>query len=92
MASGVTRVIGRCDEAQESLHLGEWFLAKTKESKRIYFRISHSQDLSDCQLVQMPDAVFHLMRNTPLIRVNLSSNLIARIPPKMGLKFNTLTG
>ena len=49
-------------------------------------------DLSDCQLMQMPDAVYHLMRNTPLVSCNLSSNVIAKIPPKFPLSFSLITG
>jgi len=48
-------------------------------------------DLSGCQLIQMPDAVFHLMRNTSLITCNLSNNVIAKIPPKLFLNFSMLT-
>lgn len=48
-------------------------------------------DLSDCQLMQMPDAVFHLMRDTPLLQCSLASNVIAKIPPKFPISFNLLT-
>jgi hypothetical protein len=49
-------------------------------------------DLSDCQLMQMPDAVYHLMRETPLLQCSLASNVIAKIPPKFFISFNNLTG
>lgn len=48
-------------------------------------------DLSDCQLMQMPDAVYHLMRETPLLQCSLASNVIAKIPAKFPISFNLLT-
>ena len=51
-----------------------------------------SADLSGCQLCQVPDAVFHLMRNTPLTTCDLSGTLLAKIPPKFALKFCLITG
>ena len=47
-------------------------------------------DLSDCQLVQLPEAVFHLMRNTQLSVVSLSFNLLTRLPPKLATNFSAL--
>ncbi|GAB6032907.1 hypothetical protein CHUAL_012103 [Chamberlinius hualienensis] len=48
-------------------------------------------DLSDCLLMQVPDAVYHLMRNTILLWINLSSNVIKKIPPKFMFKFTSIT-
>ncbi|XP_063695482.1 leucine-rich repeat-containing protein 20 isoform X1 [Culicoides brevitarsis] len=48
-------------------------------------------DLSECQLIQVPDAVYHLMRNTELTTCDLSSNVISKIPPKFVIKFSLLT-
>lgn len=48
-------------------------------------------DLSECQLVQVPDAVYHLMRNTELKSCDLSSNVIKKIPPKFAMKFSLIT-
>merc|ERR1719220_1247776 len=48
-------------------------------------------DLSSCQLVQVPDAIFHLMRETPLTTCNLASNIITKIPPKLAMSFTPLT-
>jgi Leucine-rich repeat (LRR) protein len=48
-------------------------------------------DLSGCQLLQLPDAVFHLMRNTTLVTCNLSNNVLSKIPPKLCLNFSKLT-
>lgn len=48
-------------------------------------------DLSECQLMQVPDAVYHLMRNTILLWINLSSNVLRRIPPKFAFKFSAIT-
>ncbi|XP_047468841.1 leucine-rich repeat protein SHOC-2-like isoform X1 [Penaeus chinensis] len=52
---------------------------------------NNSLNLSECQLCQVPDAVFHLMRNTPLTTCNLSGNLLSKIPPKFALKFCLIT-
>lgn len=49
-------------------------------------------DLSNCQLMQVPDAVYHLMRHTELKTCDLSDNVITKIPPKFAVKFNLITG
>ncbi|XP_020298398.1 leucine-rich repeat-containing protein 40 isoform X1 [Pseudomyrmex gracilis] len=48
-------------------------------------------DLSECQLMQIPDAVYHLMRHTELKRCDLSGNVITKIPPKFAVKFSLIT-
>ncbi|KAI4497136.1 hypothetical protein M0802_007882 [Mischocyttarus mexicanus] len=48
-------------------------------------------DLSECQLMQVPDAVYHLMRHTELKRCDLSGNVITKIPPKFAVKFSFIT-
>ncbi|XP_050312537.1 leucine-rich repeat-containing protein 40-like isoform X2 [Anthonomus grandis grandis] len=48
-------------------------------------------DLSNCQLMQVPDAVYHLMRHTELRTCDLSENVITKIPPKFAVKFNLIT-
>ncbi|XP_049781875.1 leucine-rich repeat-containing protein 20-like isoform X2 [Schistocerca serialis cubense] len=48
-------------------------------------------DLSECQLMQVPDAVYHLMRHTALKGCNLSSNVITKLPPKFAVKFSLIT-
>lgn len=48
-------------------------------------------DLSECQLMSVPDAVYHLMRNTVLLACDLSSNVLRKIPPKLPLKFTHIT-
>ncbi|XP_008556864.1 leucine-rich repeat protein soc-2 isoform X1 [Microplitis demolitor] len=48
-------------------------------------------DLSECQLIQVPDAVYHLMRHTELKSCDLSSNVITKIPPKFAVKFSLIT-
>jgi len=50
-----------------------------------------SLDLSDCQLVQVPDAVFLLMKNTTLHSCSLAGNLITKIPPKLAMSFSLIT-
>jgi len=54
--------------------------------------LSFLADLSECQLMQVPDAVYHLMRHTALKGCNLSSNVITKIPPKFAVKFSLITG
>lgn len=48
-------------------------------------------DLSNCQLIQVPDAVYHLMRHTELKTCDLSDNVITKIPPKFAVKFSLIT-
>lgn len=42
--------------------------------------------------MQVPDAVYHLMRHTELKSCDLSGNVISKIPPKFAVKFNLITG
>ncbi|XP_023031390.1 leucine-rich repeat-containing protein 20 isoform X1 [Drosophila willistoni] len=48
-------------------------------------------DLSQCELMQIPDAVYHLMRNTELQTCNLSGNVLKKVSPKFALKFSAIT-
>ncbi|XP_076348887.1 leucine-rich repeat-containing protein 20-like [Tachypleus tridentatus] len=48
-------------------------------------------DLSECQLMSIPDAVYHLMRNTVILACDLSSNVLRKIPPKFAIKFTYIT-
>jgi len=48
-------------------------------------------DLSECQLMQVPDAVFLLMKNTTLNSCSLAGNLITKIPPKLAMSFSLIT-
>ena len=43
-------------------------------------------DLSDCSLVQVPEAVYFILkqRNSDILKCNLSNNLISKITPKFG--------
>uniref|UniRef100_A0A0A9W046 Leucine-rich repeat-containing protein 20 n=1 Tax=Lygus hesperus TaxID=30085 RepID=A0A0A9W046_LYGHE len=52
---------------------------------------NNNLDLSECQLMQVPDAVYHLMRHTELKACNLSSNVITKIPPKFAVNFSLIT-
>ncbi|XP_046984788.1 leucine-rich repeat-containing protein 20-like [Schistocerca americana] len=52
---------------------------------------NNNLDLSECQLMQVPDAVYHLMRHTALKGCNLSSNVITKLPPKFAVKFSLIT-
>jgi len=51
---------------------------------------NHNLDLSECQLMQVPDAVYHLMRSVTLNSCNLSGNVISKIPPKFAISFNLI--
>lgn len=42
--------------------------------------------------MQIPDAVYHLMRNTELKTCDLSGNVIKKISPKFAIKFSLITG
>ncbi|KAH8386955.1 hypothetical protein KR093_003731 [Drosophila rubida] len=48
-------------------------------------------DLSQCELMQIPDAVYHLMRNTELKTCNFSGNVLKKLTPKFALKFSAIT-
>merc|ERR1711953_1340004 len=48
-------------------------------------------DLSECQLTQIPDAIFLLMKNTSLQSCNLAGNLITKIPTKLATSFSLMT-
>lgn len=52
---------------------------------------NNNLDLSECQLMRVPDAVYHLMRHTELKGCNLSSNVITKIPPKFAVNFSLIT-
>jgi len=45
-------------------------------------------DLSECQLTQVPDAIFLLMKNVTLSSCNLAGNIITKIPPKLAVNFS----
>ncbi|KAL1508935.1 hypothetical protein ABEB36_003751 [Hypothenemus hampei] len=52
---------------------------------------SENLDLSNCQLIQVPDAVYHLMRHTKLKSCDFSDNVITKILPEFPIKFNSIT-
>jgi len=47
-------------------------------------------DLSGCQLTQVPDAIFLLMKNVTLNSCNLAGNLITKIPTKLAINFSSI--
>lgn len=61
-------------------------------SRKLYVLSFYFLDLSECQLMQIPDAVYHLMRHTELKRCDLSGNVITKIPAKFAVKFSLITG
>ncbi|XP_065083848.1 leucine-rich repeat-containing protein 20 isoform X2 [Ochlerotatus camptorhynchus] len=52
---------------------------------------SKQLNLSECELIQVPDAVYHLMRHTELKTCDLSGNVITKISPKFAIKFSLIT-
>ncbi|XP_016984149.1 leucine-rich repeat-containing protein 20 isoform X2 [Drosophila rhopaloa] len=48
-------------------------------------------DLSKCELMLIPDAVYHLMRNTELQTCDLSGNVLKSVSPKFSQKFSHIT-
>lgn len=52
---------------------------------------NNNLDLSECELIQVPDAVYHLMRHTELKTCDLSGNVITKISPKFAVKFSLIT-
>ncbi|XP_050429220.1 malignant fibrous histiocytoma-amplified sequence 1-like [Adelges cooleyi] len=48
-------------------------------------------DLSECQLMQIPDAIYLLMQNTNLTTCDLSNNVISKLPPKFPERFTAIT-
>ncbi|CAI6366518.1 unnamed protein product [Macrosiphum euphorbiae] len=52
---------------------------------------NHNLDLSECQLMQIPDAIYLLMQNTQLVTCDLSNNVISKLPVKFTERFPTIT-
>jgi Leucine-rich repeat (LRR) protein len=52
---------------------------------------SQNLDLSECQLMQIPDAIYLLMQNTQLVSCDLSNNVISKLPVKFTERFPTIT-
>lgn len=48
-------------------------------------------DLSHCELMSVPDAVFFILKNVTLTEVNLSHNSLKKLPNKLSTKFSTIT-
>ena len=47
-------------------------------------------NISSCSLVQVPEAVFHLMKSSDILTCNLSGNNITKITPQFSICFNLL--
>ena len=67
-------------------------LRRSLHTQTLFNDIISCTDLSDCQLQQVPDAIFMLMQNTSLVSCNLSHNVINKIPAKLAIKWTLLTG
>ncbi|CAH1715069.1 leucine-rich repeat-containing protein 57 [Aphis gossypii] len=52
---------------------------------------SQNLDLSECQLMQIPDAIYLLMQNTQLVTCDLSNNVISKLPVKFTERFPSIT-
>lgn len=89
MAYQVTEVVKRCENANEHNHLGGFYSKESLNKANFIFLFV---DLSECSLIQVPDAVYHLMRHTELKSCDLSGNVITKISPKFAVKFNLITG
>ncbi|XP_071952295.1 leucine-rich repeat-containing protein 20-like [Antedon mediterranea] len=51
---------------------------------------SQSLDLSECGLMSVPDAIFHLMRETTILKCDLSRNQLKKLPAKVATKFKDI--
>ncbi|XP_015903996.1 leucine-rich repeat-containing protein 20-like [Parasteatoda tepidariorum] len=66
--------------------------AVTKVVHRCYSaKEDRNLDLSECQLMSFPEAVYHLMRNTVVLTCDLSSNVFRKIPAQLPIKFVNIT-
>ena len=52
---------------------------------------SQTLDLNTSSLIQVPDAVYSLMRTAHILHCNLSGNLITKISPRLGACFRHIT-
>ncbi|XP_071626727.1 leucine-rich repeat-containing protein 20 isoform X1 [Temnothorax longispinosus] len=88
----IIRVVSRCEEAQDNCNLVAADTAPAAlQVSEAFVRGKKIPYLSECQLMQIPDAVYHLMRHTELKRCDLSGNVITKIPPKFAVKFSLIT-
>ena len=53
---------------------------------------SKSLDLSSCRLAKMPDAIYHILREIPVVKCNLDDNILRILPRKFCSKFIALQG
>ena len=49
-------------------------------------------DLSECELTQIPDAVYVMLKETTVQSCDLSKNLLQNLPKKFCSKFSKVTG
>ena len=93
MAYQVTEIVRRCQDANENDKLGLETVKISKKCKILNnFLLCLISDLSECSLMSVPDAVYHLMRNTELKSCDLSGNVISKISAKFAVKFSLITG
>lgn len=67
-----------------------------EESARVARRCEEAKSSSElvldgCDLRKFPDAIFFLMKEVELVKVNLSHNQLQKLPAKLGLKFASIT-
>ncbi|CAH0553283.1 unnamed protein product [Brassicogethes aeneus] len=51
---------------------------------------TNTLNLSNCTLKQVPDAVYHLLRNVEIKTCDFSENVLSKITPKFVLNFSSL--
>lgn len=54
-------------------------------------KLTTNLDLSECDLMTVPDAVYHLLRNTRVAHCNLAKNDITKIANKFSHNFSNIT-
>ena len=54
-------------------------------------KLSLVLDLSHCELMSLPEAVFFILKNIELHEVNLSHNMLKKLPKKFSSKFSAVT-
>ncbi|CAB4066740.1 unnamed protein product [Lepeophtheirus salmonis] len=86
LGSGVIKVVNRVEDARENSSLVQKVVLACEEAKD-----GGVVDLSNCQLIQVPVAVYFMMKQTTLTSCNLSFNVIKKISPKFPIQFNNLT-
>lgn len=62
------------------------FFTKQKKNQNQNF----FSDLNNCDLVKIPDPIYFLLKDIPIIEIDLSDNKLEKIPDKIFTTFNSL--